>query len=262
MQTIGERLEEARKRKGISIREASEATKIRSEYLHKFESNSMDINLPEIYIRGFLRNYAVYLKLNGDKLMADYKTVAPSDGRTSRRENREVYGRVDIGATAHQPAAESASTPENPEAAPAAPSTPQVRSSSFPASATANAAPFDVGLLIKGGVVLIAVILIVAIIVGIRAISSSSPKPLAELKAVPQQNLVLSAVGPVEVQVREDAVDGPIIWRGRMEANDSHSLAKKGKLFLTATAMENLQIEISGRRAPNPHSGRMTVQIP
>ena len=32
MQTIGERLEEARKRKGISIREASEATKIRSEY--------------------------------------------------------------------------------------------------------------------------------------------------------------------------------------------------------------------------------------
>jgi len=52
MQTIGERLEEARKRKGISIREASEATKIRSEYLHKFESNSLDINLPEIYIRG------------------------------------------------------------------------------------------------------------------------------------------------------------------------------------------------------------------
>ena len=88
MQTIGERLEEARKRKGISIREASEATKIRSEYLHKLESNSFDLGLPEIYIRGFLRNYAVYLKLNGDKLVADYKSLVPTEGRASRRENR------------------------------------------------------------------------------------------------------------------------------------------------------------------------------
>ena len=33
MQSIGERLEEARKRKGISLREAAEATKIRSDFL-------------------------------------------------------------------------------------------------------------------------------------------------------------------------------------------------------------------------------------
>ena len=61
MQTIGERLEEARKRKGISIREAAEATKIRGDYLHKYESNQFDIKLPEIYVRGFLRTYANYL---------------------------------------------------------------------------------------------------------------------------------------------------------------------------------------------------------
>ena len=68
MQTIGERLEEARKRKGISIREAAEATKIRGDYLNKFESNQFDIRLPEIYIRGFLRTYAVFLILSGDKI--------------------------------------------------------------------------------------------------------------------------------------------------------------------------------------------------
>jgi hypothetical protein len=73
---------------------------------------------------------------------------------------------------------------------------------------------------------------------------------------------VLTAIGPVEVQVREETTDGPIVWRGQMEANDSHSLPKHGKLFLTATAMENLQIEINGKRAPNPHSGKLTVQIP
>ena len=63
MQTIGERLEEARKRKGISIREAAEATKIRGDYLQKFESNQFDLNLAEIYVRGFLRGYAQFLKL-------------------------------------------------------------------------------------------------------------------------------------------------------------------------------------------------------
>ena len=71
MQTIGERLEEARKRKGISIREAAEATKIRGDYLHKFEGNQFDINLPEIYVRGFLRTYATYLKLSSDKINSD-----------------------------------------------------------------------------------------------------------------------------------------------------------------------------------------------
>ena len=58
MQSIGERLEEARKKKGISIREAAEATKIRGDYLQQFENNRFDINLTEIYVRGFLRAYA------------------------------------------------------------------------------------------------------------------------------------------------------------------------------------------------------------
>jgi len=259
MQTIGERLEEARKRKGISIREASEATKIRSEYLHKLESNSFDLNLPEIYIRGFLRNYAVYLKLNGDKLVADYKALIPADGRTSRRENREIYGRMDLAQTARTPATESAPTEEDSEApAPAAPAT--VRPKSFPGSAGTNAAPIDPVLFIRIGAVVLAVVLIVAIIFGIRAISSGPSKTAAELKPVAQQTLTLSATGPVDVQVREET-DGPIIWRGHMEANDSHSLAKRGNLFLTATEMKNIQIEISGKRIPNPYSGYQRVQI-
>ncbi|MDP5080533.1 MAG: helix-turn-helix domain-containing protein, partial [Opitutales bacterium] len=47
MQSIGERLEEARKRKGISLREAAEATKIRGDFLGYFEQNKFDFELPE-----------------------------------------------------------------------------------------------------------------------------------------------------------------------------------------------------------------------
>lgn len=99
MQTIGERLEEARKRKGISIREAAEATKIRSDYLHKFESNQFDIKLPDIYLRGFLRNYANFLKLPGDRIVADFQALGFGEVRSAKALNREVYGRMDISAS-------------------------------------------------------------------------------------------------------------------------------------------------------------------
>src|ERR1700690_1394794 len=96
MQTIGERLEEARKRKGISIREAAETTKIRSDYLQKFEANAFDLDLPELYIRGFVRSYARYLDLDPERFVAEYGSMVASEGRAPRREAREVYGRVEF----------------------------------------------------------------------------------------------------------------------------------------------------------------------
>ena len=93
--TIGERLEEARKRRGVSIREAAEATKIRSDYLMAMEDSSMDIPLPEIYVRGFLQNYARFLKLDPEQLLTDYNAhrLRKSGGSSSNRPN---FGRVEL----------------------------------------------------------------------------------------------------------------------------------------------------------------------
>jgi serine/threonine protein kinase len=133
---------------------------------------------------------------------------------------------------------------------------------SNPSSTGTSAAPVAPPLNTTVVGIVLAVLFVVMIIFGILAMTGGSAKPVAEAGAGAQQTLLVTATGPVEVQVREETADGPIIWRGQMEANDSHSLPKRGKLFLTATAMENLQIEINGKRAPNPHSGRLTVQIP
>ena len=99
---IGERLEEARKRKNLSIREVAEATKIRGDYLMAMEDNSFDIPLPQIYIRGFLKNYARFLKLDPSKVLTDYDAfllgrsdraeVIASGGRTSK----ESLGHIEI----------------------------------------------------------------------------------------------------------------------------------------------------------------------
>ena len=68
---IGQKLEEARNRKGISIREASESTKIRGDYLSAFESGQFDASLPEVYLRGFIRLYSRFLGLDQDAMLAD-----------------------------------------------------------------------------------------------------------------------------------------------------------------------------------------------
>ena len=96
MQSIGERLEEARKRKGISLREAAEATKIRSDFLGYIEQNKMDFSLPEIYKRGFLKNYARYLKLDYDKIMTDYNAQELSKSRLGKKAGSEWFGQMEV----------------------------------------------------------------------------------------------------------------------------------------------------------------------
>src|ERR1035438_8394856 len=92
MQTIGERLEEARKKRGISIREAAEATKIRGEYLQKFEGNQFEIGLTEIYTRGFLRGYANYLRIPSDRLLSDYTALRGGEPRVRQPSRDPVEG--------------------------------------------------------------------------------------------------------------------------------------------------------------------------
>ena len=107
MTTIGERLEEARKKKGISIREAAEATKIRGDYLQKFEGNQFDIGLTEIYVRGFLKSYAVFLKLPADRILNDYASLGRGEARP-RQPSREVYGRMDLSVASNDESSERA----------------------------------------------------------------------------------------------------------------------------------------------------------
>src|SRR3954466_6645066 len=117
MQTIGERLEEARKKKGISIREAAEATKIRGDYLQKFESNHFDIGLTEIYTRGFLRTYSNFLRFPADRILSDYAGLGRDEVRP-RQPNREVYGRMDISVGTAESADRATATDEKTAPAP------------------------------------------------------------------------------------------------------------------------------------------------
>ena len=88
---IGQKLEEARNRKGISLREASESTKIRGDYLSAFESSSFDIKLPEVYLRGFVRLYARFLDLDQEAVLADLDLEL---GNTSSKSSKKSLGSI------------------------------------------------------------------------------------------------------------------------------------------------------------------------
>ncbi len=100
MKTLGETLEEARVNKGISIQEAAERTKIRVSFLEAFEKNDFDIKLPEIYRKGFVKNYAELLDLDPDEIEAAYLRSQGKSGKVSRSKSnasRENFGKLDLG---------------------------------------------------------------------------------------------------------------------------------------------------------------------
>jgi cytoskeletal protein RodZ len=70
---VGEKLSEERLRKGYSIEEVSKATKIRPSFLLAIEKGEYKKLPSGTYVHGFIRNYAKFLALPEDKILAIFK---------------------------------------------------------------------------------------------------------------------------------------------------------------------------------------------
>jgi cytoskeleton protein RodZ len=88
---VGQKLEEARKRKGASLREVSESTKIRGDYLSAIEAGNYEINLPEVYLRGFVRLYSKFLGLDQDAMVTELDTEL---GKPNSRSVKKSLGSI------------------------------------------------------------------------------------------------------------------------------------------------------------------------
>lgn len=261
MQSIGERLEEARKRKGLSIREASEATKIRSDYLHKFESNQFDINLPEIYVRGFLRTYANFLKAPSEKILADYNGLGLGENKNSRQLNREVYGRMDLTVGSkmdkepkekNAPTATADQVATNEDAAPHNPAT-------FVPHPSARGTPIDRDLIFKAGILIVGLILVVFLGIWLftghgkpaTTVSASAStdtvwvKPLSGEPVLP----LVASNGPVSVTV-SIKTDNTILYQGTIPRGDRREIPRRGVLRIVADPYQNLLVESGGKLWP------------
>jgi len=63
MSTVAEQLKQGREAAGLTIQQAGEITKIRTDHLRALEEGNFNVFSAPVYIRGFVRCYATLLKL-------------------------------------------------------------------------------------------------------------------------------------------------------------------------------------------------------
>jgi len=73
--TIGEKLRNAREENGITLAEVENETKIRRKYIIALENEDFDVLPGKVYVKGFLRNYARFLGVDGDDLVNEYEDL-------------------------------------------------------------------------------------------------------------------------------------------------------------------------------------------
>jgi cytoskeleton protein RodZ len=82
---IGSVLRQARSRRRIELSEVETATRIRARFLRAIESEDWDSLPGGFYNRGFIRTYASFLGLDGDRLAEEYRrsVEGPQEGGPS-----------------------------------------------------------------------------------------------------------------------------------------------------------------------------------
>lgn len=70
---VGTSLREARNRRRVELSEVEAATRIRHRFLRAIEEEEWDVLPGGVYTRGFIRTYASFLGLDGERLVEDYR---------------------------------------------------------------------------------------------------------------------------------------------------------------------------------------------
>ena len=274
MQSIGERLEEARKRKGISLREAAEATKIRSDYLGQMEQNQFDFELPEIYKRGFLKNYARHLKLDPENILSEYSAEQKGQTRSGKKSGSELFGTMAVKDA-------NTNTADNAEPSYGRISANRASSQSETDSNTEDESDdSDKIFYIKAGLIAVGTLALIFVIFAlIKAILASDPVvDTPELIDPPAISESLEAADPAAPAAVEDSItliasgnvyvlvkqrdDKQELFRKTMSAGETVQLNKSGPVDILFTAGENIVIDHAGERLRPSSSGTAKISIP
>ena len=88
MAGVGQLLREARETKGLTLVEVEQETRIRLNYLEALEAEEYDRLPGDVYVRGFLRNYARFLALEPEEVLAHYLGTEESLAASQKTENK------------------------------------------------------------------------------------------------------------------------------------------------------------------------------
>jgi len=220
-------------------------------------------------VRGFLRCYAIYLKLAPERILNDYASLGHGEIRP-RQPSREVYGRMDVSvasgdeegaAPAEKPAAESPRTLHGPRIH----SKPPIRPGINPA------------LVFKAGIAVVGLLVLILLIWGLKALfGGGSSEPAHNLPAaaaaapvprVADATVSITAQAadtdgsPVRIKVVRQS-DGTELYQGPLPANEPREFPNVA-LYVTATQIQSVIFEYKGKRygAPAGLAGRRRMPV-
>src|SRR4030042_6262263 len=93
MESFGERLREAREKLNLTVEQVSRDTHIARRYVEGLEREDFSGFPGETYTLGFLRNYAAFLSLNADEMVALYRNLMLQEQPIPMTELLETRGR-------------------------------------------------------------------------------------------------------------------------------------------------------------------------
>lgn len=75
LKTLGDMFKQRRKEMNLSLKEAENSTSIRMSYLQSLEEGDVSKLISPIYAQGFVRQYAAFLGIDGEKIIRDYPDI-------------------------------------------------------------------------------------------------------------------------------------------------------------------------------------------
>ncbi len=90
--TLGELYKSKREELSLSIKEVENATSIRIPYIESIENGTGKEMLSSVYMQGFMRQYAIFLGLDLEKIEGEYKQVFSKESPEEEKAKEFSYG--------------------------------------------------------------------------------------------------------------------------------------------------------------------------
>lgn len=95
-ETLGDILKKAREARGVDIRYVEEAIRIRAKYLEAIECGDYKKLPPDVYIKGFLKNYAAFLGIETERVMRLYAKEKGLEENLHKAVEKKRVGKADF----------------------------------------------------------------------------------------------------------------------------------------------------------------------
>lgn len=269
---VGDKLRAEREKQNLTVKDIEKGTSIRALYIECIEKGDYEQLPGEVYTKGFIRNYANYLKLNATELVREFVTerhpekAAAAPAASQKEQASKVR---ETAAAAAQPAAAeekkaSAETKAAPSPAaaprkapqrPAAPARQEHKARKAAPAQRPFSAPSSGSN--RGKFIILAVVLVVVVGVAAYLLGSSSSETPAP---APQQAQQQQAAEPqktydgVEVTGKfsddcwiEVKADGKVVYEGTLKKGDSMDWKGQENVTVRAGNAGAVEFTVNGK---------------